>query len=209
MSDLYLLHHGIKGQKWGVRRYQNTDGSLTTAGKKHYSKDLYKSISKNNGKLNRVDYKEQIVSRIKDDKRVKDYVDAHAKEYSKVLNDYWDASEAVANEYEHHYNERYQRAYDKAIKNGGDPNAKHFDDYVYELMSEDESMAKLEEKEQKTIKQLEEYIKTAEPLANDLLGKYADMPAHALYDHTASAKKYVVSAIEDVLTKRVIEDGKK
>ena len=30
----YICHHGIKGQKWGVRRYQNADGSLTEAGKK-------------------------------------------------------------------------------------------------------------------------------------------------------------------------------
>lgn len=31
-----LYHHGIKGMKWGVRRYQNKDGSLTPAGKKRY-----------------------------------------------------------------------------------------------------------------------------------------------------------------------------
>ena len=36
MSNYYLCHHGIKGQKWGVRRYQNSDGSLTNAGKKRY-----------------------------------------------------------------------------------------------------------------------------------------------------------------------------
>ena len=29
-----LYHHGIKGQKWGVRRYQNSDGSFTAEGKK-------------------------------------------------------------------------------------------------------------------------------------------------------------------------------
>lgn len=34
----YLAHHGIEGQKWGVRRFQNLDGSLTPAGKKRYGK---------------------------------------------------------------------------------------------------------------------------------------------------------------------------
>lgn len=34
-----LYHHGIKGQRWGVRRYQNPDGSLTPTGKKRYGID--------------------------------------------------------------------------------------------------------------------------------------------------------------------------
>ncbi len=32
----YLIHYGILGMKWGVRRYQNKDGTLTAAGKKRY-----------------------------------------------------------------------------------------------------------------------------------------------------------------------------
>ena len=36
--DDSLQHHGIKGQKWGVRRYENEDGTLTDAGKIRYAK---------------------------------------------------------------------------------------------------------------------------------------------------------------------------
>lgn len=32
----YISHSGVKGQKWGVRRYQNEDGTLTEEGKRHY-----------------------------------------------------------------------------------------------------------------------------------------------------------------------------
>lgn len=36
MEQNELMHHGVRGQKWGVRRYQNADGSLTSAGIKRY-----------------------------------------------------------------------------------------------------------------------------------------------------------------------------
>lgn len=39
MDNRTLKHSGIKGMKWGVRRYQNKDGSLTDAGKKRYYKE--------------------------------------------------------------------------------------------------------------------------------------------------------------------------
>lgn len=44
MSE-YLCHHGTKGMKWGIRRYQNPDGTLTDAGKKRYGYGYQKGSS--------------------------------------------------------------------------------------------------------------------------------------------------------------------
>ena len=46
MENRNLSHAGIKGMKWGVRRYQNKDGSLTPEGKKRYDRD----VAENNAK---------------------------------------------------------------------------------------------------------------------------------------------------------------
>ena len=40
MENKSLQHHGVLGMKWGIRRYQNKDGTLTNAGKKRYAKEL-------------------------------------------------------------------------------------------------------------------------------------------------------------------------
>ena len=43
--NTYIYHHGIKGMKWGIRKYQNKDGSLTPEGKKRYSEDYLSAHS--------------------------------------------------------------------------------------------------------------------------------------------------------------------
>lgn len=40
MNESYLIHYGVKGQRWGIRRYQNEDGSLTLEGRKHLKKEI-------------------------------------------------------------------------------------------------------------------------------------------------------------------------
>lgn len=54
----FISHHGIKGQKWGVRRYQNEDGTLTSEGQKRYAEykmlteKAKKQIRDNNVRIN-------------------------------------------------------------------------------------------------------------------------------------------------------------
>lgn len=46
MENHQLYHHGIKGMRWGIRRYQNKDGTLTAAGKKRQAKIQAENLEK-------------------------------------------------------------------------------------------------------------------------------------------------------------------
>lgn len=41
-----LYHFGVQGQKWGLRRYQNEDGSLTPAGREHYGYSMSREVNR-------------------------------------------------------------------------------------------------------------------------------------------------------------------
>lgn len=71
----YLMHHGIKGQKWGIRRYQNEDGSYTDLGLKRRSKYSHKDNIFISGK---VKYDHKIESSLKDE------IDAIVKSGAKI-----------------------------------------------------------------------------------------------------------------------------
>jgi len=90
-----LYHHGILGQKWGVRRYQNADGSLTPEGAKHYG-----TIGVKMTKEQKADYKNA-----KKDLQQKRYEAVKEREWS-------EASKRFVN--------RNQKAYDAAVKKYGE-----------------------------------------------------------------------------------------
>lgn len=56
-GDDYLAHHGILGMKWGVRRYQNKDGTLTAEGRRRaqvYGKDPLSTSAKKSPKKKKI-----------------------------------------------------------------------------------------------------------------------------------------------------------
>lgn len=85
-----LMHYGVLGMRWGVRRYQNKDGALTTAGKKRLSKDKDKAEKKerkvalkNRRSLSDVDLKKKI-ERLKIEKEFKNLAEediSHGRKY--------------------------------------------------------------------------------------------------------------------------------
>ena len=96
-----LCHHGIKGMRWGVRRYQNEDGSLTEAGykrlhrkdvrwaKRNYNK-LYKQTYKKSKKEFETYLKKDLNKRemkmTKSGKQSKKYMNEYNKKLAEVMN---------------------------------------------------------------------------------------------------------------------------
>lgn len=77
-NELFLQHHGILGQKWGIRRYQNKDGTLTEAGKNKLNKQE-KKIKNRFDKFNKNENENQ---------RLLENLSILSKETIKVNNDF-------------------------------------------------------------------------------------------------------------------------
>lgn len=124
----HLEHHGILGQKWGVRRFQNPDGSLTAAGKRRYVREIKRGFDKQRTKefraVMRGDYdairdsrknehelQKKIIAEVEKTKEYKDYDrlakkmnnDSMSKDeintYNKAVQTYVDKASSIFDKY--------------------------------------------------------------------------------------------------------------
>lgn len=79
-----LMHHGIRGMKWGVRRYQNKDGSLTSAGRRRQRNNPF-FIKKSKAKKQKESNKKQ-TKNITKKKRIKDMTNEELRERTTRMN---------------------------------------------------------------------------------------------------------------------------
>ena len=122
----YMYHHGIKGMKWGVRRYQKADGSLTAAGKKRSQKQLAKSLKK---AKNQEEANEILTSN-------KHFQNAK-KSLSPTKEKAYDAHDAVDKQFEKEYANNMKRAYKETDKVWGRISKEDPSFYHPEIFKED------------------------------------------------------------------------
>lgn len=172
--ELYLAHHGIKGQKWGVRRYQNKDGSLTALGKKKIQvRDDY--LDKN-GKL--TEYGKQAyqvydskTKRYRNAKSIEDIVESEKASDKATL-------KGVTANYEWHKKNRKQ--YD--------------DQDIYDLATADykDSIKRLNSRINESMSKSVERV-TAELRESDK--RKVDEAVKKYYDHQVASRKLATAAI--------------
>lgn len=130
----FLAHHGIKGQKWGVRRYQNDDGTLTPEGRARYLEETERAYNENR-RINQT-AKQHL-------KSINEYNKRASKEIN--IDDYDKVSKYLYNKI------------NKKVSEAGDDDQKRIDASSKAMVYEKKMKEFVKSKETVTIKEIHDY----------------------------------------------------
>ena len=182
-----LYHWGIKGQKWGVRRYQNADGTLTNAGKKRYAKDL-RVTAERAAKVRGIstDATTAIKGKVGKQLTESEVASIHSKHKKWMeLETEAQANEAKIDAYAVKVG---KKLYDEEMKRNGDAYPTEKDKYkLMEYCTYDDGYSAAEKDhpdwfkaEKAASKAYDEYMAEVAKATDRLLGSYGNMPAYSI-----------------------------